>query len=123
MERINVILAPEPTRVRLLVRADGQDLMKAVLGPANKAHPRAASTLLEGLALWQQRRLGVVVCVDGRCDGHALGLFDALGLGERTVHYEVGVAFHRGARARRRTMTGIGDFRDLRQIGLAEVMP
>lgn len=82
--------------------------------------PQAASTLLEGLALWQQRPLGVVVCVDGRSDGHALGLYDALGLGRRTLHYEVGVAYHR---ARRRRLSGVGDFRDLRRLAVAEVMP
>jgi hypothetical protein len=70
---------------------------------ASKAHPRAASTLLEGLALWQQRPLGVVVCVDGQSDGHALGLYDALGLGRRTLHHEVGVAYHH---ARRRALSG-----------------
>ena len=106
--------------MRLLARADGQDLMKAVLSPASKAHPRAASTLLEGLALWQERPLSVVVCVDGRSDGHALGLYDALGLGRRTLHYEVGVAYHH---ARRRKLAGIGDFGDLRRLSLAEVMP
>lgn len=119
MERITVILAPEPTRVRMLVRGDGRDLMKAVLGSAKQAHPRAASTLLEGLALWHQRPLGVVVCVDEKCDGHALGLFDALGLGERTVHYEVGVAYHKTSRSR--SMAGVGDFRDLRRMDIAEV--
>jgi hypothetical protein len=118
MERITVILAPEPTRVRMLVRGDGRDLMKAVLGPWHHAHPRAAATLLEGLALWHQRPLGVVVCVDERSDGHALGLFDALGLGERTVHYEVGVAYHRTSR--RQSIAGIGDFRDLRHMSIAE---
>lgn len=121
MKRITVILAPEPTRVRILVRGDGQDVMKAVLGSAKQAHPRAASTLLEGLALWQQRPLSVVVCVDERCDGHALGLFDALGLGERTLHYEVGVAYHKTSRRQR--MAGIGDFRDLRRMEIAEVAP
>lgn len=121
MERITVILAPEPTRVRMLVRGDGRDLMKAVLGSARKAHPRAASTLLEGLALWHQRPLGVVVCVDDNCDGHALGLFDALGFGERTVHYEVGVAYHKALRKQR--LGGFGDFRDLRCMDTAEVLP
>lgn len=120
MERIHVVLSPESTQVRVLARADGQDLMKAALGPASSAHPRAASTLLEGLTLWQQRPLGVVVCVDGRSDGHALGLYDALGLGRRTLHYEVGLAYHR---ARRRRLSGVADFRDLRRLALAEVMP
>ena len=120
MERIHVVLSPEPTQVRVLARVDGQDLMKAVLGSADQAHPRAASTLLEGLALWQQRPLGVVVCVDGRSDGHALGLYDALGLGRRTLHYEVAVAYHH---ARRQRLAGVGDFRDLRRFALAGVRP
>ena len=63
MNPITVVIAPDPTRVRMLVRRGAQDVLKAVLGPAELAHPRAAATLLEGLALWHQCRLGVVLCV------------------------------------------------------------
>jgi hypothetical protein len=114
MERMVVTIAPEPERVRLLATTEQGDLLKAVLGPAHACHPRAAATLLEGLALWHQRPLSVVLCVDASVDSSALCLCDALGVGAPTVHYEVGIAFHpRGVRSRR-TLHGLGDFRDLR---------
>ena len=115
MEPIVVTLAPESMRTRLLATSSGQDLVKAVLGPAQLAHRRAARTLLEGLALWQQRRLSVVLSADGQdgsCD--ALGLCDALGFGERNLHYEVQVVVD--ALHRRRHLRGLGDFRDLRRL-------
>jgi hypothetical protein len=122
MDRIQVMLAPEPERVRMLVTSEGKDLLKAVLGPARRCHPRAAATLLEGLALWHQRPLSVVLCVDEQQHASALALSDALGFGERTLHYEVGIAFHPRASRRRTVLRGLGDFRDLRQLGAPEVL-
>lgn len=118
MNPISVVIAPEATRVRMLVRRGRRDMLKAVLGPSEQAHPRAAATLLEGLALWHQQSLGVVLCADDLLCGCTLGLCNALGFGEQNVHYEVGIA-HAGAR--RRTLTGVGDFSDLRQLDLAQV--
>jgi hypothetical protein len=115
MDQITVTLAPEAGRVRMLVSTSSGEILRAVLGPTATMHPRAASTLLEGLALWHQQRLCVVVCADGPDAGCAMGLFDALGLGERTLHYEVGIAM-RDRPARRRTLGGLGNFRDLRQV-------
>ena len=54
--------------------------LQAILGPIRTAHPRAAATLLEGLALWHQRPLSVVLSADDADDGSALGLCDALGV-------------------------------------------
>ncbi|HXX68574.1 MAG TPA: hypothetical protein VEK07_15405 [Polyangiaceae bacterium] len=54
MNPIWVTVAPEPTRVRLLATTPQGELMRAVLGPTARMHPRAAATLLEGLALRQQ---------------------------------------------------------------------
>ncbi len=118
MNRITVVMAPEPMRMRMLVRRGRHDLLKAVLGPPEHAHPRAATTLLEGLALWHQRQLGVVLCATEPLTGYSLGLCNALGLGERNVHYEVGIA-HRGAH--RHTLSGVADFRDLRRLDISEV--
>lgn len=117
MDRITVTLAPETTRVRMLATAPAGEILRAVLGPAAAMHPRAAATLLEGLALWHQQPLSVVLCVDGPDGGCAMGLYDALGSGAHTLHYEVGVAV-RGRRPRRTTLSGLGDFRDLRQLAL-----
>ncbi|MBN2191413.1 MAG: hypothetical protein JW751_01245, partial [Polyangiaceae bacterium] len=66
MNRITVTLAPEATRVRVLATSPAGELLRAVLGPATATHPRAAATLLEGLALWYQQPLSVVLCADGR---------------------------------------------------------
>lgn len=118
MERITVVMAPEATRVRLLARSGRHDLMKAILGPADQAHPRAVATLLEGLALWHQQTLGVVLCADEPLSGYSLGLCNALGFGERNVHFEVGFA----PRGPRRVLPGVGNFADLRQLDLLEVV-
>lgn len=119
-ESITVTISPEPDRVRLLAMTPTQDLLMAILGPISGAHPRAAATFLEGLALWHQRPLSVVLSADATDDGCALGLCDAIGYG-RTLHYEVGLAFPEGrgrGRRRRRDLRGLGDFRDMRELAL-----
>lgn len=121
MERLMVTLAAEPERVRMLVRTADRDVLKAVLGPAHRSHARAAATMLEGLALWHQCPLSVVVCADEAGHTSALELYDGLGLGARTLHYEVGVAYHPRRTTRQASLRGLGDFRDLRQLVLPEV--
>lgn len=79
-------------------------------------HPTAARTFLEGLALWQQHPLSVVLYVDEPDDGCAMGLLDGLGMGERTLHYDVGIAVR--GRTRRRRLGAVGNFRDLRELAL-----
>ena len=120
MNRMTVTLAPEATRVRLLVTGPQGEMMRAVLGPVTSMHRLAAPTLLEGLALWHQEPLSVVLYADAPDAGCAMGLFDALGFGERTLHYDVGIALRDGRRPRR--LGGLGSFRDLQQLSLhAEV--
>jgi hypothetical protein len=114
-ETITVTIAPEPDRVRVLATTPTHDILKAVLGPARRAHPRAAATLLEAIALWHQRPLSVVLSAADLDDGFAMGLCDALGFG-RTLYYEVDVAMTERRGRRRRDLRGLGDFRDLRQL-------
>ena len=115
---VTVTIAPEPTRVRILATQDRHDILKAVLAPTTMAHPRAAATLLEGLSLWYQQTLAVVLCADDRLPSFASGLCDELGFGTRQLHFEVGIAEHARCRGRGRAHGGLGDFRDLRQFSV-----
>lgn len=124
-ERITVAIAPEPTQTRLLVSQGSREVLKAILPSARYAHPKAATTLLEGLALWYQTRLFVVLCADA--EGHSSGLdslCDPLGYGEKTLHYDVAVAMRLRQERRRRVdpLGGIGSFRDLQKLWVAEAL-
>lgn len=73
------------------------------------------------MALWHNRPLSVVLCVDeqgGLSDG--MGLYDGLGYGVPQLHFDVAVV-PREHRPRRRRLTGIGKFSDLRQLHLSGV--
>ena len=120
MERITVTMQPLPRETRILVMAGRDEMMRAILGPATASHSRAAATLLEGLALWHQQALSVVLCADDEASSSATRMFDDLGIGERTVHYDVEIAF-RGPPGRGRRIHGFGKFGDLRQLCLEGV--
>jgi len=120
--RLTVTLDPRPAETRVLMMDGADERMRAILGPSTRAHPRAAETLLEGLALWHQQALSVVLCA-GDGDGISpLRLEDALGFGVKNVHFEVEVALARGRRRPRR-LASLGNFGDLRQLCLAGVTP
>lgn len=121
MDRITVTLAPERDRTRLLAMRGPDELLRGLLGPPSEMHPAAATTLLEGLALWYQRQLAVVLCVSDRSCGSELGLCDALGFGRRSLYYDVGVVVHETV-PRARRLGGPGDFRALRRLTTLEGM-
>jgi hypothetical protein len=116
-----VRLSAEPMQTRMLVTQGARDIGKAVLPGGLHVHPRAMPTVLEGLALFLQERLCVVVSVDETSSSSCgLGLLDALGCGERNVFYDVGIAARLGRGERRRMQRQLRlpdtDFRDLRQL-------
>jgi len=113
---ILVRLLVHPSSTRLLMTQDDDEILKAILPPPLHAHPRAAATLLEGLSLWLQRPLSVVLCADEPVASSGLGLCDGLGVGRRTLHYEVAVVAGLPLRRRGRRIGGVGDFRELRQL-------
>lgn len=118
-----VLIAPSMAQTRLLVKHGNHEVLRAVLPSPMFAHRRAASALLEGLSLWYQKRLSVVLCADEGADSSsALGLCDdAFDLPASNVFYEVGVApIHP---CRRRRLGGPHDFRNLLRISLLEVLP
>jgi hypothetical protein len=119
-DRLTVTMDPSPRATRLLVMEGRDERLRALLGPAEETHPRAAATLLEGLALWHQRPLAVALCVDEKESSSAIHLYDGLGTGVRNVHFEVAVV-PRGRRGGHR-IAGLGRFGDLRQLSLEGVL-
>ena len=113
-----MIIVPSSTRTRVLVTAGSDELLRAVLPAPSQLHERAAMTFLEGLALWLNAKLRVVLSVDGKEAGCCLGLTDELGMGARSIFVDVEVRERHGRRRRGQRMRGIGDFADLRQLRL-----
>lgn len=114
-----VVLIPSATRTRVLLSHGPDELLRAVLPPPSQLrHDRAAITFLEGLALWLNVRLDVVLSVDAREAGLCLGLTDEMGLGLRSVYFDVEVLDRSARRRRGQRIRGIGDFADLRQLRL-----
>ena len=121
MDRLVMTLKPSPLTTRLLVTLGDDEVLKAILPPPDKVHRRAASTLCEGLSLWFQRSVSVVLCADVEGNSSALGLCDGLGIGDKTVHFEVVLVEPGAHRPRSRRIGGLGSFEDLRQMGLRGV--
>jgi hypothetical protein len=119
-----VVIVPTTIRTRVLVSHGPDELLRALLpAPSQVRHERATITFLEGLSLWLDAKLRVVLCVGAREVGFCLGLTDEMGRGARSIYYEVEVR-DQGARQRReQRIHGIGDFADLRQQRMAWLVP
>jgi len=119
-----VVIVPTTIRTRALVSHGPDELLRALLpAPSKVRHERAATTFLEGVSLWLDTRLRVVLCVDARAAGFCLGLTDEMGRGIRSVFYEVEVRELEARRRRVQRICGIGDFADLRQQRMAWLVP
>lgn len=114
-----VVLIPSAARTRVLVMAGPDELLRAILpSPSAMQYERAAITFLESLALWLNAKLHVVLSVDAKEAGCCLGLTDELGVGVRSLYFEVEVRDCRARRPRGQRIRGVGDFRDARQLRL-----
>ena len=104
-----------PNAVRLLVTDDESNEILKARFPARPTHPRAATTLLEGLSLWAGHALTVALGADSR-SGHtsAAWLFGPDGWPQESalVRFHV-IGDHP---RRRRTIPGVGDFHQLRLL-------
>lgn len=114
-----VVMIPSARQTRVLLSHGPDELLRALLpSPSQVRHERAAITFLEGLSLWLDTKLHVVLSVGAREAGFCLGLTDELGVGIRSLYFDVEVR-DRGARRRRgQRIRGVGDFADLRQLRL-----
>lgn len=116
MLKPHLFLKPTRETTRLYLTLGGRELLRAVLPPPGPSlHPRSAPTLLEGLALWLQRPVSVVLCAADEDDSSALGLSDGFGYGYQSVHYDVEVVDPT------QRVRGLGSFADLRRLRLRGV--
>lgn len=112
-----VVLSPSGTRTRVLITDGPDELLRAILpSPSQMHYERAAIMILEGLALWLNAKLHVVLSVDEKDAAWCLGLTDELGVGARSVYFDVEVRDRLVRRRRGRRIRGVGDFKDLRQL-------
>lgn len=114
MEPWKTTLELSPRGAKLLATDhERNEVLKAALPPFPQ-HPRALLTLLEGLALWSGQTLPTAICaarrVDPRC-AEALFGDGLVPLDSALVRFDV-----LGAARRRRTLAGVGDFRQLRLL-------
>ncbi len=118
MSRYTVMLSTSTSRTRLLL-LDGQDeLMRAALPSGQLLRQRrAAKTLLEGIALWLDAQVSVVLSADEAEPSYYLDLVDELGMPTRSVYFDVRLVERAGRRQPRR-LRGVSDFSDLRQLSL-----
>lgn len=116
--KYQVVIVPSATRTRVLVTEGSDELLRAVLPSSQLRHERATTTFLEGLALWLDAKLHVVLSVDAKEAGFCLGLTDEMGVGVRSLFFDVEVRDRRVRRRPGRRIRGVGDFADLRQLRL-----
>lgn len=122
--KYTVVIIPSPTRTRVLVSHGCDELLRAILPPPSAVRrEQAAIEFLEGLAQWLDAKLHVVLCVDERAAGFCLALTNELGVGMRSVFFDVEIHDPRARRRRGQRIRGIGDFTDLRQLYLRSLGP
>jgi hypothetical protein len=122
-ERIWVAIHPRPSETRVLVtERAGSTLLKARLAP-QPWHQRALPSLLEALALWQRQQVHAVIVADAQDSTIATNICPDLAAEyTRNPLYSLDVVEGRRRPPRRcEGLSGLGDFRDLRQLMLFEV--
>lgn len=111
--RLRATIRPVHGQTQILVTEDGEDRLRAVL-PGPPQHPGALRMLLEGLALWRDRKVDAVLVVEGpwarsHVEAHLEDDLWAQGNLAR-------VRFDIRPRRKPRRLRGPGDFRLLYQL-------
>lgn len=114
MESWKTTVQPTPRSLRLLMTdPEHSEVLKASLPPCPQ-HPRALLSLLEALSLWVGQPLTVAISAEPKVDRRCVeSLFGDgfLPLDSALVRFD-----DLGPLRRRRTLAGVGDFRQLRLL-------
>lgn len=123
MESIWMAIAPSATSTRVLAMAGAQDTILKARLLRSPSHPRAMALLLEAVALWQGLPVRAALCADERLGGSDSSLFRETftDLGGPLYTLDWIPALEHGRRARRRDISGMGKFEDLRKLLIDEV--
>lgn len=117
MDSPSLLLWPSARQTRLWLTHGPEEKLGAVLPPLTQLrHGRAVTTVLEGLALWMDWPLRVVLCANATAVSYWLGLTDASGVGMRGNSYDVQLVAPRDKRLAAEVHDGLGDFEDLHAL-------
>ena len=116
MKPYTLMVSMTQSRTRLLLLDETDEIMRAELPPTFvPRHPRAMTTVFEGLAMWLGCKLCVVVSADALDYSFCPELAGDLGVGVQSVFFDVQIA---PPKRRGRRLKGVGHFNDLRQLHL-----
>lgn len=118
MTTYTMTIKQDRERVRLVLTQGEDEILRACLPPPSQFWScKPVKALLESLSIWLDVRLHVVWCAAEPADGWSLELTDELGIGLRTVFFDV-ECLERIPRRRPARLRGVADFRDLHQLRL-----
>lgn len=122
METLWMGIAPSSRTTRVVAMArPGETILKAHLALEPK-HPRAMATLLEAIALWEGRPVRAALCAGARGGSYDSNLCrEAFSDDGGALYNVVWVPVAGYGRRRRDGLEGLGNFRDLERLVIAEV--
>lgn len=114
-------VSPEAVGTRILVTDRNEVRLKARL-QCPPAHPKALSWLIEAIALWQGERVRAVLCAGGRRRTYAASFRADWFVDFGGPLYSLEVVESSGRDRLRDGLSGLGSFRDLRQLHIEDVL-
>jgi hypothetical protein len=121
MESIWMGIAAGSQATRIIAMSGSNDtILKARLGREPK-HPRALSTLLEAIALWQGVPVRAALCADALGHSSDSNLCREAFMDDGGALYSLVWVPAAAPRRRRDRLHGLGDFRDLERLVISEV--
>ena len=116
MDSYKAVLYPIARWTRLRMSHGPDELLRVIVPPPAQVRHETTAPILEGLSLWLDAQLAVVLSVDARSAGCCLGLTRELGAGDRSVFHRVEAAGRDRRRRRGACIPGVGDLAGLRQL-------